>query len=95
MAEEARLADAPRSTTAYQSAEPCWRCGRPLLYLTPPLRGDWHFYCPACEHLTSPRAELERAMRELEDGAVGVVAAVPARLRFSLEADLPDREGTG
>jgi uncharacterized Zn finger protein (UPF0148 family) len=57
----------------------CWRCGRPLNRLDPPIHG-WSYHCPVCQHLTSPRGELEAALAGKGDGAVGVVSAVPCRI---------------
>ena len=62
---------------AFQTQEPCWCCGTSLWRLEPPVDGAWHYYCPACQHLTLLRAEAERALREIPPGAVGVVVAVP------------------
>ena len=67
----------PYTGTAYHSQEPCCRCGGNLLRLEPPVQGSWRYYCPACQHLTVPRPEAERAMREKPPDAIGVVVAVP------------------
>jgi hypothetical protein len=40
------------------------------------VQGHWRLYCRVCQHLTLPRAEAERALREMPAGAVGVVVAV-------------------
>ena len=42
-----------------------------------PVQGSWRYYCPACQHLTVPRPEAERAMRAKPPDAIGVVVAVP------------------
>ena len=60
----------------YESDEPCWRCGGALVELRPPLRG-WRFYCPQCEHMTAPRAELDAAVAAKPADAIGVVSAWP------------------
>ena len=70
--------------TAAVSNEPCWRCGTSLWRLTPPVQGEWIFYCPACQHLTLTRAEAEQALCTLPAGAIGVVVAVPYRLDGSI-----------
>ena len=67
---------------AYASHESCWRCGASLWRLEPPVHGSWRFYCPACQHLTVPRAEAAAALRTPPPGAVGVVLAVPYPLRL-------------
>lgn len=70
--------------TVYGSTETCWKCGLRLLELRPPMHG-WRFYCRNCEHLTSPRAELETQLAARPGGAlgaIGVVAAIQAKLNI-------------
>ena len=67
----------PYTGAAYASQERCWRCNGSLWRLEPPVQGHWRWYCRVCQHLTLPRAEAERALRETPAGAVGVVVAVP------------------
>jgi hypothetical protein len=71
--------------TAYASQEACWRCGTALWRLAPPAPGAWTYYCPACEHLTMPRAAAEQALHDLtvqSPTAVGVIVAWPYRLQL-------------
>jgi hypothetical protein len=67
----------PYAGKAFQTQEPCWRCGTCLWRLEPPVDGTWRYYCSACQHLTVRRAEAERALRDKPPDAVGVVVAVP------------------
>ena len=67
----------PYTGTAYHLQEPCWRCGDTPVAPGAPGPGGWRYYCPACQHLTMPRAEAEQALHAQPAGAVGVVVAVP------------------
>jgi ribosomal protein S27AE len=58
---------------------PCWKCGGMLAALDPPVSG-WRFHCGRCRHLTSPRADLGRALAERPEGSAGVVSAVACRI---------------
>lgn len=70
------------TTRMRQTTEPCWKCGSPLWHLNPPVQG-WSYHCQTCQHLTSPRAELERQMANKTEGAVGIVSAVSCRIEMS------------
>lgn len=59
----------------------CWKCSAALWHLTPAVHG-WSWYCEVCEHLTSPRAELDAAMRSKSPDACGIVAAVPCKIEI-------------
>jgi hypothetical protein len=50
-----------------------------LLRIAPPLHG-WTHYCVACQHMTSPQAVLDAAMRDKPAAALGIVSAWPAHL---------------
>jgi len=66
-------------TLVYRTDENCWKCGRPLVRLSPG-RDGWDYYCPYCEMLTLTRAEAAHALANVEEGATGVVVAVQAKL---------------
>jgi hypothetical protein len=68
----------------YETAHRCWVCDAHLWHVDPALNG-WHHYCWFCQHLTSTKDTLDRAMREKAPEAAGVVASVPmSRASFSL-----------
>ena len=75
---------------AYHSAARCV-CGEELWRLDPPISG-WEYYCPRCKWLTAPRAELDKRLKSLEPGAIGIVSAIPCEL--SLVAGVRKRELT-
>ena len=74
-------APAPSGHAVYPSEEPCWQCGALFLELRPPLQG-WRFDCRRCQHMTSPRAELEAAMAAKPEEAIGIVASWPGALQI-------------
>jgi hypothetical protein len=57
----------------------CWKCGHPLWQIDPPIQG-WRYHCQTCQHLTSPRHELEVALAARPEGTVGIVSAVSCRI---------------
>ena len=67
--------------TAYHSTEHCCQCGAELWNIDPPIEG-WQYYCPKCSILTCPAKELEERLRQLPEGAIGVVSAVPFKLEL-------------
>ena len=71
----------PSDHAVYASEAPCWKCGGLLVEIRPPIH-DWRFYCRRCEHMTSPRAELEAAMDAKPVDAIGIVSAWPVTLEI-------------
>ncbi len=59
----------------------CWKCHNHLNHVEPAVFG-WHYHCPTCQHLTSPRHELDEAMKNKPEGAAGIVAAVPCKIEI-------------
>jgi hypothetical protein len=72
----------PMQTKMHETTWPCWKCSAFLWHLDPPVYG-WSWYCQRCQHLTSKREELERALAENPADAIGVVAAVPCRIEMA------------
>lgn len=67
------------TTRMTRTTDPCWRCGKPLYRLDPPVHG-WGYHCQECQHLTQPREALMAALAGREEGAVGIVSAVSCRI---------------
>lgn len=59
----------------------CWKCQHALWHLDQPLHG-WSYHCQHCQHLTSPRLELEAAMAAKPAGSLGIVTAVPCEIEI-------------
>jgi hypothetical protein len=74
-----------------QSAAVCWRCGGRMWELTPKMQG-YTFYCADCEHLTLPVNQVTIAIANIPEEALGIIVAVPQRLRL-LNQDVKRRPG--